>query len=780
MPPIPDLKETAAAGLLFALRTLKDMDYIIQRIASIGKTAHVVVIGGGPIGLEMVEALHGCGLAVTVVEAMPQVMGILDPELTTAVMDELVWRGVDVRLCSKVVSIEDQPQADSVAVHLDNGDVLSARFVLQSIGVRPESNLASEAGLEVNQRRAIVVNRHMQTSDPAIYSVGDVACTPYCEPPRQVWLPLGGAANRMARIAAEHMVLGDDADAEGYPGSFGTCIIRVFDAVSGRTGLNETGTRAQHLFSHNNYELTSHVCFHHRSTDCKRAGREYGVNTVVGPSHASYYPGSTPTTVKVVYDKASKKLLGGQVVGHFGVDKRLDVLATALEGGLTVTQLAHLDLAYAPPYSSARDVIHTAGFAARNDAMGLLVTCSSLEPAPGEEAALLLDVRDSSVVAVRPVAAYGDVLAIPLEQLRDRLDEVTARAPEGRPIIVVCDLGKLSYFASRVLRANGFSSVKSLAGGLQSLPRKSVGPSLATASSAPSSSPAAPALDSAVAPSKASSLAQEEVLDVCGVACPGPIMAVRKRLPSLAPGQTLQVRASDPGFLSDFPAFCRVNGLEVLSVEKAGGVITGRMRNKGEAPAASASPPVGQASSETTAIGAQDVAIIVFSGEMDKVMAAFVIANGAIAMGGKATLFFTFWGLEALRSRGKRTMSGHGADGHSLHGEGGGSVPHPSKSMMDTMMSAMLPKGAEALHLSHMQFAGVGPVLMKMQMAQKHLPDLPGLMRDAVQGGARLVACTMSMSALGITEEELVEGVTLGGVADFLEVAGKSKTTLFI
>lgn len=241
MPPIPGLKETAAAGRLFTLRTLKDMDFIIQRIIGVGKTGHVVVIGGGPIGLEMVEALSTRGLAVTVVEALPQIMGILDPELTTSVMDELVWRGIDVRLSSKVVSLEDRPNEDSVTINLDNGDSLSARFVLQSIGVRPESNLAIEAGLEVNERKAIIVNSHMQTSDPDIYSVGDVACTPYCEPPRQSWLPMGGAANRMARLAAEHMVLGEGMAKEGYPGSFGTCIIRVFDSVSGRTGLTEAG-----------------------------------------------------------------------------------------------------------------------------------------------------------------------------------------------------------------------------------------------------------------------------------------------------------------------------------------------------------------------------------------------------------------------------------------------------------------------------------------------------------------------------------------------------------
>lgn len=481
------------------------------------------------------------------------------------------------------------------------------------------------------------------------------------------------------------------------------------------------------------------------------------------------------------------------MVGHFGVDKRLDVLATALEGGLTVSQLAHLDLAYAPPYSSARDVIHTAGFAARNDAMGLLVTCKSLAGNSEEAAPLILDVRESSVVEMRPVPDSDDVLAIPLEQLRDRLQEVTVRAPDGRPIIVVCDLGKLSYFASRVLRSNGFLNVKSLAGGLKSLPRKSVmikdGASFA---SAPVVDPEISA-DTASAPSIRSA-SSDEVLDVCGVACPGPIMALRKRLDNMSSGMTLEVRASDPGFLSDFPAFCRVNGLEVLSVQKQDGIIIGRTRAKGDVPAspsslsatatatAGLSVDIQAASDSNVAERTQDVAIIVFSGEMDKVMAAFVIANGAIAMGGKVTLFFTFWGLEALRSRDKRSTVRHGLEERlsSAAGEAPRYVQHPSKSMMDAMMSAMLPKGAHDLHLSHMHFGGIGPALMRRQMAQKHLPDLAGLMSDAVQGGVRLVACSMSMAALGICEEELIKGVQLGGVADFLETAGTSKTTLFI
>ena len=248
-------------------------------------------------------------------------------------------------------------------------------------------------------------------------------------------------------------------------------------------------------------------------------------------------------------------------------------------------------------------------------------------------------------------------------------------------------------------------------------------------------------------------------------------MAIRKKIPSLSPGQHLCVKASDPGFYNDFPAFCRVSNLTVVSCTKQNGIVTGvLMKPLGEAVCAE---DVSCSAIRAIAVNeSHDLALVVFSGELDKVMAAFVLANGAIAMGRKVTMFFTFWGLNALRCNGTADCPFQKTED--------GLINHPSRSIMDKMMGFMMPKGIDGLPLTHMQMGGLGPIAMKMQMKQKHLPNLPDLMRDARAGNARIVACTMSMSAFGLESEDLIKDIEYGGVADFLEAAGDAKNTLFI
>lgn len=318
VPPLPGLREVSRAGRLFTLRTMEDMDGIIREVAESGAGGEVTIIGAGFIGLEMVESLSRCGLAVTVIEDKSSVLPLLDPEMTAPVAEEMAMHGVKFIASDRVVKLQDDPSSRKVDIQLSSGKSIRTNFVILSIGVTPESGLAANCDLELNKRKAIIVNPYMQTSDPDIYAVGDVAATPFCALPRQQWLPLGGPANRMARIAADHMFLGN-ANTDPYRGSFGTSIVRVFDSVAGKTGLGEA--------------------------DCVANNIEYDTTTITGPSHASYYPGSFPVTVKTVYEKNTGKLLGSQVVGGVdGVDKRLDVMATALAGGLSVEDLSHLDL----------------------------------------------------------------------------------------------------------------------------------------------------------------------------------------------------------------------------------------------------------------------------------------------------------------------------------------------------------------------------------------------------------------------------------------------------
>jgi peroxiredoxin family protein/TusA-related sulfurtransferase/rhodanese-related sulfurtransferase len=522
--------------------------------------------------------------------------------------------------------------------------------------------------------------------------------------------------------------------------------------------------------------------------ECINAKKNYAVTIVNGYNHTSSYPNAMPITMKVLHDKDSGMLLGAQAVGGIdGVDKRLDVMATALAGSMTIDDLAHLDLAYAPPFGAARDIVNTAGFNGINVRQGLVRTVRDLEAAhDAANPAIVIDVRDSMSTSLRPVPPRDGggcdptrIVNAPFGELRGRIEELKSIVG-NKPVITLCDHGKMSYFASRVLLAHGFD-VQSLKGGVTNLPKKKV--HLLSAPKAKTSCavvhgvlPTAPTAASSSSPPSSSNPASNQVLDVCGLACPGPIMQIRKMLPTLAPGSTLTVKASDPGFMNDFPAFCRASSLQCISVGKEAGIVTGILHVPGGDSTTAAAPPAAtvaakaQGTSSSAAVEApnkNDLALVVFSGELDKVMAAFVMANGALALGGKVTMFFTFWGLNALRSKTKH------------HHDSKGDLHHHS-SVLDKMLTMMLPKNADRLPLSNLNFGGIGAEMMKMQMKQKHLPNLPDLMKSAREGGVRIVGCTMSMDALGVPAEDLIEGIELGGVADFLEASSKAKSTLFI
>lgn len=399
----------------------------------------------------------------------------------------------------------------------------------------------------------------------------------------------------------------------------------------------------------------------------------------------------------------------------------------------------------------------------------MLRTVRTLEAQNGVEP-IVIDVRDTTSASVRPVpsAAKGgsdNVINIPLEHIRSRIDFIKGLASRGKPIVTCCNLGKLSYFATRILAGHSIEA-SSLSGGVSTLRTKPVTLLTEPISHAPiNKSMQQKKTETATAVVDVSTV---ETLDLCGLSCPGPIMAIRKKIPSLAPGQRLCVKASDPGFYNDFPAFCRVGGLEVVSCLKENGIITGVLQKpfgdsiQTDSPAVNSSNPINKS---------KDLALVVFSGEMDKVMAAFVLANGAIAMGGKVTMFFTFWGLNALRVEHAKINTPKTGDDM---------LSHTTHSILDRMMGMMMPKGPDQLPLTHMQMGGMGPMAMKLQMKQKNLPNLPDLMRDARAGNARIVACTMSMSAFGLESEDLLDGIEYGGVADFLEAAGDAKSTLFI
>lgn len=409
---------------VFTLRNLQDMDRIAAATES-GMRA--VVIGAGFIGLEMAEQLQRKGLSVQLVEMQHQVFPQLDAPMAALLESELRRHDIGLTLGDGVASFESTE--DFVRCHLHSGKVLDADLVIMSIGVKPDTELAREAGLQLGPRGHIVVDGFQRTSDPDIYAAGDAVETLDRVLGGKTVVPMGGPANRQGRVAADHIFLGDKA--RPYPGSLGTAVVRAFDASAGITGWSEKRLQV--------------------------AGKAYETVTVNDHQHATYYPGAKPLTLKILWEPESGKLLGAQACGFEGIDKRLDVLATAIVGGMTVEDLCHLELAYAPPFGSAKDAINLAGFAACNRLDGLVKHTTTLPDDPNVQ---IIDVRPKPLAEAYP--APGKVLNIPFPMLRASLDKLD----RTRPVVTVCAFGKMSYFSARVLTQNGFDAT-SFSGGLK-------------------------------------------------------------------------------------------------------------------------------------------------------------------------------------------------------------------------------------------------------------------------------------------------------------------------
>ena len=408
-PPLPGIDSFG----IFTLRNLQDMDRIKSAIKNAQK---VLVIGAGFIGLEMAEQLINLGKKVQLVELAEQVLPQMDAEMTKAVEQELLNKGIELILSDGIKGFSQNDEG--VCAELNSGKMLEGDVAILSIGVRPESKLAKEAKLELGVRGHIKTNRFMQTSDPDIYAVGDVCenIDPILGGPSAI--PLGGPANRQGRCVADHIVMGEKA--HPYPGSIGTAIVRVFDVAAGITGHSEKRLKQMEV--------------------------DFDKTIVTGFNHADYFPGATHLTVKILWQTSTGRLLGGQVNGYHDVDKRLDVLATAIKGKLTVEDLAHLELAYAPPFGAAKDPINIAGFSATNIRSGIAKPVYKLTDEPNLQ---VIDVRSAAMAQLKPIPNAKN---IPFAELRSRIAEVD----KSKPVTAVCAIGKTSYFASRVLEQYGY------------------------------------------------------------------------------------------------------------------------------------------------------------------------------------------------------------------------------------------------------------------------------------------------------------------------------------
>lgn len=419
-PPLPGIDDPR----IFTLRSLQDMDRIKAAAAN---ARRIAVIGAGFIGLEMAEQFARLGKQVALVELLDQILPPLDAPMTLLMADELRRHNVELILGD---GIEGFSNAPALACQLKSGRNVPADLVVLSIGVRPDTALARAAGLDLGPRGHIRVNGFMQTSDPDIYAAGDavevndfVTGTPGA-------VPLGGPANRQGRLAADHIFRPEQT--KPYPGALGTAIVRVFDVAAGLTGWSEKRLRA--------------------------ANRPCRTITVNDNHHAGYYPGAKPMLLKLIWEPDTGRVLGAQATGFLGVDKRLDVIATAIAGGLTIDDLAQLELAYAPPFGSAKDIVNLAAFTACNARDGLVTPVDAI---PDDPAVQVVDTRPGPLAQAHPLTPVRSV-NIPLPTLRQRLGELD----RSRPVVTVCAFGKTAYFGARILAQNGFA-VSTLTGGIR-------------------------------------------------------------------------------------------------------------------------------------------------------------------------------------------------------------------------------------------------------------------------------------------------------------------------
>lgn len=412
---------------IFTLRNVSDTDRIKQYLDE-RKPKNAVVVGGGFIGLEMAENLHGLGIGITIVEMADQVMVNLDYEIASDVHQQIKSRGVELILKDGVSSFERTE--GPIMIRLASGRTIAADMVVLSIGVRPDSRLAKDAGLAIGTRGGIGVNEFLQTSDPDIYAVGDAIEFKHPITHQNTITYLAGPANKQGRIAADNIVKGNR---KAYSGSIATAVVKIFDYTVASTGASEKLLKA--------------------------SGIPYTASITNSPSHATYYPDAAHMAVKILFAPGSGVLLGAQIAGPDGVDKRIDVFASIIGSGGTVRDLIEFDHAYAPPYSSAKDPVNIAGFVAENILDGLVRIIHWHEIACLDKATtLLLDVRTKG--EFRSGAIPGAV-NIPVDELRDQIGSI----PKDKTIVTYCEIGLRSYMANRMLRQNGFNDVRNLSGG---------------------------------------------------------------------------------------------------------------------------------------------------------------------------------------------------------------------------------------------------------------------------------------------------------------------------
>lgn len=681
---------------IFTLRNINDMDKIKAEIKN-HNVKKATVIGGGYVGIETAENLKHLGIDTTLIEAAPHILAPFDSEISNILEYELVNNGIELMTSEKVV--EFQEDANKIIIKLESGKIVTTDMVILSIGVSPDTKFLQGSGINLGERGHILVNENLETNIDGVYALGDSILVKNYITNQNVGIPLAGPANRQGRIVAGNIV----GRNEKYKGSLGTAIIKIFELTGASTGLNERSLKQ--------LNITYEKIYLHPN------------------NHAAYYPGASPISIKALYNKENKQILGAQAVGISGVDKFIDVMATSIKFKATIDDLAELELAYAPPFLSAKSPANMVGFIGQNIEDDLLeqVFMEDLKKYD-EKKTIILDIREELELIG---GKFDNSINIPLSELRKRYTEL----PKNKEIWTYCAVGLRGYIATRCLSQKGYR-VKNLAGGIKSEEKVIVNTQK----------------ESSLTKEGNSNIEKEEdYLDLSGLSCPGPLVKIKEKIDKLGEDEKLKVKVSDPGFYNDIQAWSKVTKNSLLSLDKKDGLTYATLQ-KGQ------TSKVIEKNQENVIIeDNSNMTMVVFSGNLDKAIAAFIIANGALTMGKKVTMFFTFWGLSILK---KKNLA--------------------KKSFIEKMFAMMLPKNSQDLPVSKMNFFGIGAKMIRSVMKKKNIMSLEELIKKAIDSGVNITACTMSMDVMGISEEELIDGINYGGVGQYLGEAEKSNNNLFI
>ncbi|WAW15106.1 CoA-disulfide reductase [Peptostreptococcus equinus] len=709
-PPIPGLDQ---AENVFTLRNIPDTD-AIKAYVDERKPNEAVVIGGGFIGVEMAENLVERGVKVHLIEMLDQVMAPFDFEMAQILHGHMEDNGVDLILGDGVDSFKNNGKT----IVLKSGKEVNTDITILSIGIKPENELAKSAGLELGPRGHIIVNENLETSKKHIHAVGDAIQTKdliYQEPAS---IALASPANRQARIVADR-INGIDSK---YKGVLGTSVAKVFDMTASSTGNNEK--------------------------KLKQMGKENYQTVHLHPlSNAGYYPTAMPMDLKLIFEIPSGKILGAQAVGFNGVEKRIDVISTAISGNLTVRDLQDVELAYAPPFSSAKDPVNMAGYAATNILDGLVKKVDVMDiDKLVEEGAYLLDTRTTEEFSLGYIKG---AINVPLDELRDRLSEL----PKDKTIYVNCQVGLRGYLATRILSENGFDAVNvdggyNLYANYKRELKKDTSSLQGVGLACTDNSDAMP---------KKKVIKDSNIIkiDARGLQCPGPIAKIFTAMNEAKQGDVVEVLASDPGFGKDIANWCLKMDYKLMELEKDGKNTRALIEKTTYKQKGNVNISCSVSSKPKDKNGAT---MVVFSGDLDKAIASFIIATGAATMGKEVTMFFTFWGLNILRDP----------------------KINVEKEGMEKMFGKMMPKGVDELKISKMNMGGMGTKMIRDIMEKKNVDSLQLLISRAQELGVKFVACSMSMDIMGIREEELIDGVEIAGVASYLSDAEDGNLNLFI